>query len=223
MTSFSNEKQEYIDQKLLEVGREMFARYGLEKTTISDLTEPAGIANGTFYRFFESKEQLYFEVILRERKEFGNRVSELLDEISDPEQAIVEYLRLITEEIETNPLIQQLIAGGDWERLVKEFTEEELAQTRKREFDLLPYVHQWQDDGQLAVDDPETVVEAIDALTLISFHRDDIGETYPTVRDTLIRSVAAGLTAQSESDDSGLVDSIASTDRSTDQQRTENR
>ncbi|WP_233563525.1 TetR/AcrR family transcriptional regulator [Haloarcula sp. Atlit-7R] len=118
MAGFSDEKWAYIRSELLDTGRKLFARYGLKKTTISDLTDPVGIANGTFYQFFDSKERLYLEILTREQEAFADRVDDLLADASGPQEGITAYLRLTIEEIETNPLIQQLVVEDDWARLV---------------------------------------------------------------------------------------------------------
>lgn len=43
---------------LLEAARKVFAEKGIPGATVSDITEAAGVAKGTFYLYFESKEAL---------------------------------------------------------------------------------------------------------------------------------------------------------------------
>lgn len=45
-------------ESLLAGARELFAGRGVAATAVSDITRAAGIAKGTFYRYFESKEAL---------------------------------------------------------------------------------------------------------------------------------------------------------------------
>ncbi len=45
-------------EDLLEAARRVFASKGLPNATISDVTEAAGVAKGTFYLYFDSKEAL---------------------------------------------------------------------------------------------------------------------------------------------------------------------
>ncbi len=45
-------------EDLLQAARRVFARKGLPAATISDVTEAAGVAKGTFYLYFDSKEAL---------------------------------------------------------------------------------------------------------------------------------------------------------------------
>ena len=57
--AFSEEEKARIRERLLEAGRKRFTRYGLKKTTIEELAGAARIAKGSFYLFFDSKEELY--------------------------------------------------------------------------------------------------------------------------------------------------------------------
>ena len=200
MSGFSDEKRAYIRSELLDTGRELFARYGLKKTTISDLTDPVGIANGTFYQFFDSKERLYLEILTREQEAFADRVDDLLADASGPQEGITAYLRLTIEEIETNPLIRQLLVEDHWERLVQEFSEDELAEQREQELgSLLPYVQAWQEDGQLVDRDPRAITGSINAVAFVALHREEFGDDRSlAVRDTLVESVASGLSTDSK-------------------------
>jgi AcrR family transcriptional regulator len=72
MKGFSDEERDRIRETLMDDGRDLFERYGLQKTTIADLTDAAGIADSTFYRFFDSKEELYFEILQREGHELAD-------------------------------------------------------------------------------------------------------------------------------------------------------
>ena len=52
--AFTAVEKEAIRDRLMEAGHACFLRYGLKKTTIEDLTKPAGIAKASFYLFFDS-------------------------------------------------------------------------------------------------------------------------------------------------------------------------
>jgi AcrR family transcriptional regulator len=47
---------------LLEAARDIFARDGFFNAKITDMTAAAGLANGTFYTYFSSKEEIFREV-----------------------------------------------------------------------------------------------------------------------------------------------------------------
>lgn len=51
----------------MEVGLELFERYGLNKTSICDLTEAVGISKASFYDFFNSKGDFFMRIYEQER------------------------------------------------------------------------------------------------------------------------------------------------------------
>ncbi len=60
---FAEEEKEKIRLTMLEVGFPLIKKYGMTHTTISKLTEAAGIAKGTFYHFWSDKEEYMTELI----------------------------------------------------------------------------------------------------------------------------------------------------------------
>ena len=56
-------KGERRKQELLKIAYEMFITRGYENTSVDELIEKAGIAKGTYYYYFPSKEQMLEEVI----------------------------------------------------------------------------------------------------------------------------------------------------------------
>ena len=56
-------KGERRKQELLKIAYEMFSQLGYENTSVDMIIEKAGIAKGTYYYYFESKEQMLEEVI----------------------------------------------------------------------------------------------------------------------------------------------------------------
>ena len=67
---FTEDEREQVRARILEAGKELFARYGAGKTTMDEVARAAGIGKGTVYLFFPSKEDLLFELI---RREYGVR------------------------------------------------------------------------------------------------------------------------------------------------------
>lgn len=201
MPTFSDEKQERVLESLRETGRELFARQGVRKTTITELTEPAGIGTGTFYQYYDSKEDLYIEILEQYNEELIPRLLQnSFEKYDDPEPAIRALLEETLDELESNPLLQQVIGEGEVAHLRNSVPDEELSGKRARSIEVfLPYLKRWHDQGNIS-SDPETVAHTLRATTRLVQQKDQIGEDrYPDVKKTLIDAVASGLTRESES------------------------
>lgn len=199
MRGFDEQEREEIREKLVETGRELLLRYGPEKTNVADVTEPAGIAKSTFYRFFDSKAELYFEIFLRERDEFLARLSEELADVEDAETGVRRLFEVYLTWIEESPLMQALVVEGDRETLFRGIPEE-VVQRHEQEAlaEIVPYVRTWQASGDLREVDPEVFLGVMGAVALTTLHREEFEdydeEMYEAVRDLLVDAVARGLT-----------------------------
>lgn len=81
--AFSEHEREIIKQQLKVQARECMTKYGIKKTTVDQLVEKVGISKGAFYKFYDSKELLFFEVLEEFHKEFYNLASNILKERTD--------------------------------------------------------------------------------------------------------------------------------------------
>jgi len=63
--TFTEKEKEYISERLMSEAKQCLALHGIRKTTVDELVRRANIPKGTFYLFYESKDRLLFDVILR--------------------------------------------------------------------------------------------------------------------------------------------------------------
>ena len=61
--AFTEEQDETIRRDLIREARCCGVTVGMRKTSVEQLTEAAGISKGSFYKFFDSKELLFFAVL----------------------------------------------------------------------------------------------------------------------------------------------------------------
>lgn len=76
---FSEQEKEFISHRLMEQGEKLFATYGLKKTNVEELARAAGISKGAFYRFYESKEALFMDVVEQVEVRVRRQVLEMVD------------------------------------------------------------------------------------------------------------------------------------------------
>ncbi|WP_136689701.1 TetR/AcrR family transcriptional regulator [Halorhabdus amylolytica] len=201
MSPFTEDDRDRLREALIEAGRDRFSRYGLRKTTIGELTDDVGIAQGTFYQFFDSKAELYLAVIEREAERvFDPLVENTLGAVDDPERALEAFLRGMLEAIETNDLARSLLTQDEYALLRRKLPAKAIEERRSSSVErFLSHIIQWQEQGVLPDEHPETIANAIRSVAFLALHREEIGEDYEAARDVLIRSVAAGLTREDQS------------------------
>ncbi|MDF2866006.1 MAG: hypothetical protein K0R72_824 [Clostridia bacterium] len=79
---FKNESRERAKNTMYENGYNLIKKHGIKKTLVEDITKVTGIAKGTFYNFFESKELFIYEVIVYKRKCIKAMLSQIMLEKS---------------------------------------------------------------------------------------------------------------------------------------------
>lgn len=202
MHGFSDEERERIREQLIETGRELLLTYGPGKTTVSDITDPIGIAKSTFYRFFDSKSDLYLQIFRREMEEFGETVQQELATVDDPREGLERLFRCYAEFAEENQLVQQTVIQGNYQETFRSVDPEKLETVQQEGLaELLTLIEDLRarSSGPLAEVDPITVLGLMGgSVGLMALHRDEFDEYesgyYKQVQDVLITSLARGLT-----------------------------
>lgn len=84
-----------VREQLLETGFQLIKQYGLKKTSVADISKKAGIATGTFYNFFQSKEEFVYQLVLYKRSFIKNSFREITADGKADKEAFRQFLRKI--------------------------------------------------------------------------------------------------------------------------------
>lgn len=192
---FSPQEKDYIRHQLITVGKQLFATFGYRKTSINDLTKRVGIAQGTFYHFFRSKEALYFHILEQEENIIRQKLMTFtpdssLNEVAKLEQILHYMLTLIDE----SKLLQQffhedqlyLLSSLKREKLNEHIFHDQLA--------IEQFIMRWREDGIYLHEDANIVASLLRTLFIVYLHREKIGDaTFAETVERLIRYIANGL------------------------------
>lgn len=75
---YSEEKRQEIKENLKSVALDIIKQHGLKKMSVEEITKRVGIAQGTFYNFFKSKELLVFELANEYKEKSNKKVDEII-------------------------------------------------------------------------------------------------------------------------------------------------
>ncbi len=197
MPTFTSIERDQIRRQLLEAGRELFARYGLKKTSLEDLTRPAGISKSSFYGFFGSKEELYLELLAEERGRLRGEISsESFSGSEDGREAVEKFLWAVVWEFENNPLTRRIVTNPEeWQAVVRrvppEVREANVADSVQA---VSSFIQLGQEAGLISPGNPEVMAGLIRSVVVLGLHKDDIGrDVYPAVLEKMVGLVADGL------------------------------
>lgn len=201
---FTEKEKARLRLKMRRAARDLFARQGLKKTSLEDITSSAGIAKSTFYVFFESKEALFLEVLAEDGPAVTARIQAELDAATTTREGVTRLLRGIVHELETNALTRRMLTHPEDLQLQAAYaTPEQLAASNSAGLALIVlYLQAGQRTGEVIPGDPILFARVISAVTLLTLHHDKIGaDQYEVVLNTLIDLLAKALTTPESSEE----------------------
>jgi AcrR family transcriptional regulator len=95
---------------LLDAAAGLFARQGLDSTTIKEIGRAAGVNPALLYYYFADKAALYEAVLERLMTRFPDRLAEVAGVASAPRDAVAAVIRMQAEIFLSEPLLPRLIA-----------------------------------------------------------------------------------------------------------------
>lgn len=194
--AFNELEKETIRKNLMEKGRELFGTYGLKKTSVGELTKAVNIAQGSFYIFFPSKEDLYLEILEEEEKELRQKlfsVTPIPEKITKLD--LKNILKRSLELAEANPIIRRIYREEEYQLLLRKIPKSRLEALREKDIEaLLALIKKWQQDGLMIPVRPDIIASTIRSVFFILLHKQEIGENiFSETINLLLELIARGL------------------------------
>ncbi len=124
-------------QILVDVARQLFAKNGVERTTMNDIASASGKGRRTLYTYFKSKEDIYSAVIESELERLSDKLDEVAAMKMRPQEKIIEliytHLSQIRETVVRNGNLRAEFFRNIWtvEKVRKKFDADEISLFRK--------------------------------------------------------------------------------------------
>ncbi len=100
--------------KLLDEARSVFGRLGYDATSVSAICRNAGLAQGTFYRYFANKEDVYLELVRHLQREVIAALQRAAARPAEPRERILRYYRAILRVVEGNVGLYKLFREAEF-------------------------------------------------------------------------------------------------------------
>ena len=181
--AFTAYETEQLRKALLKATRRCAVTLGMKKTSVDQLTKAVGIAKGSFYKFYESKEMLFFAVLEGIHAELYGVADQALREADGlpSERAAKAVLAVCRRLSDTGDMV---FIENDAKLLLQRLPED------------IKNVHYHDDEMhiRLLLEKYDLVPRCgtslasatVRGLILTVSHKEQIGELYPQVLETLV-------------------------------------
>lgn len=174
--AFSEQEKQAILLELLHQGKKQFSSFGLKKTNIEDIARAAGISKGAFYLFFESKEDLFLQVMERVETEFREQILRMIEASSGTSKQRLTYLLVELFSLwKTIPLLH-FFTSSDYQILLRRMPPEVIQRHVQEDTEfMVNLLAQLELSGIPIRVKPEIFMQLMYAMFLVSLHGDDFG------------------------------------------------
>ena len=107
---------------LIRIGQRLFSRHGYRDVNIEDVAKAAGMSTGSFYTYFESKEDFYGKILDIIENDGAKRLEKIISSLRSPINKLKVTYRFVTLGVKNNPMLRGVLA--DDERYIFPGTEE---------------------------------------------------------------------------------------------------
>ena len=200
---FSKEEKEYIRSQLVQVGLELFEKFGVDKTNIGDITDKVGVAKGSFYNFYNSKGDLFMEIYSIERQKVQDRaVKEFRDSDAEIDVLVKGYAKYLYDAIKERPILN-IVYDSNALALIsdKAVRDRVMKYNQLVNHQMTEMIQGWFDArGHFAVD-ARIVTSMIRSLNFLQFHDFAIGyDIYDQTVDAMTDAIAQYVKISKSSD-----------------------
>ncbi|AEE17238.1 TetR/AcrR family transcriptional regulator [Treponema brennaborense] len=181
----SEKERAEIKRRLTDAAESCLKTTGIRKTSVDELTRRAGIAKGTFYLFYPSKELLFFDVINAFHETAERLLAARLKEVAylDARRTLYSVAPSVLADIFTDlfrfadgSFMPELIRNGELEYLMRKLPDEAVAAHHAADAAMFERLTAVLPDGMGKKHTAEVVSAAFRLLFLTLLHKREIGE-----------------------------------------------
>ena len=181
-------------RKIFETSMKLFAEKGYDATSVEEITSVVGVAKGTLYYHFSSKEEIFYFLIEEGMKLLQNSIviktSQKKDSIDKLKSVVMIQLKILDKYEDFITIVLSQIWGNEpRNKRCKEYVKQYLSIVEK-------IVEEGISKGQIKNINPKTIALGIFSTTCVSLlyktdneNRININDIYKELEDILLRGI----------------------------------
>lgn len=182
-------------------GKEIFEKKGFKDTSVAEIMKQAGMATGTFYNYYPSKDKLFMEIYNDENAKLKRRILASLNMQAEPVFVMREMMMKNLQGMLENPILREWYNRDVFQKIEQSFREESGADHVDFLYDsFVEVIRKWQNEGKMRSDiSAEMIMAIFGALINVETHKAEIGLKYfPQVIEYLAEFTMKGLMVNEE-------------------------
>lgn len=195
MPKFSENELRIVQQSIYEKGKQLFIELGLKKTSIDDIVQACDIGKGSFYKFYTSKEELFFEIMKKEESNYQLVAESVVNSDKEGPELMTMLIKELLSFYQLNVFLQLFFERKELPLLLKKVPlEEVLLYSDEQRLKFVRLIEVLMNEKRIGDMRPEIVEAIVRSILILSVHKQEIGkEVYPEVMEYMIEFVGSGL------------------------------
>ncbi len=190
---FSDTEKENIKTDLMKHGFDLFSRFGLRKTSVEDITNSVKISKGSFYSFYETKEELFLDIFAEVNQRMQESIFHVFSESAKkPSKRLFDALQMQYDYVDKTPIFNILMDKNEMEYLLRKYPQAgPQLQSFFADESFVPFVEELKKGGVLKKSiDTSLIVGLLKAVFLLHQRKEDfLPDQFKEVFDIYLRLI----------------------------------
>ena len=190
--AFSEAEREIIRAQMRAKGKKMFEKQGVKKTSVDELAQAVGISKGAFYLFYESKEELFLDILEQLEQEIQSSILEYsIKPKANTKKNVSDMLKAFLLTRESYPLLKNF-GKAEFEYLLRKVPPEWVMKHANKDEEFIDqFMQKIKKEGIAVKASPRVVSNLIKMLFFTGLYLEELGkEAYQETMDVMINMVA---------------------------------
>lgn len=185
-----------IKKKIHQSAKKSFIGKGFKKTNIATIMGGIEMAVGSFYNYYQSKEEIFIDIFLEENRKQKKKLLKELDLNADPRIVIAQIIEKNYAGMIKNPILSQWHDPYTYQVIEKAFKDKGGLSSVDFVYDFFAdIIEKWQEDGKIRKDiGIKMIMKLFYAMIFIDANKNEIGFSYfPELTTLLADFIIQGL------------------------------